>query len=102
MSKTLKITLIVIAVLFGAAILVTGGVVLGEFSPLEMQTPITALMIPANLSVWFRYVGGWFSQQGNTGTPFGMGPGMMGRGFRSGITTNSLTGKAKDDGAWIF
>ena len=30
MSKTLKITLIVVAVLFGAAILVTGGVVLGR------------------------------------------------------------------------
>ena len=61
MSKTLKITLIVVAVLFGAAILVTGGVVLGRVFTFR------------NAAANFRF--------NDSRQPFQMGPGMMGRGF---------------------
>jgi hypothetical protein len=61
MSKTLKITLIAVAVLFGAAILVTGGVVLGRV-----------------LSFRNTFANNRFNDPRQS---FGMGPGMMGRGF---------------------
>lgn len=61
MNNTLKITLIVIAVLFGAAILVTGGVVLGRTFAFR------------NANAYNRF--------NNSRQPFSMGPGMMGRGF---------------------
>jgi hypothetical protein len=83
MSKTLKITLIVIAVLFGAAILVTGGVVLGRvfaFRNANANYRFNDSRQPFGMGSGM--MGGWFSQQGNTGNqPFSMGPGMMGRGF---------------------
>jgi len=60
MSKTLKITLIAVAVLFGAAMLVTGGVVLGR---------VLSFRNAAN----FRF--------NDSRQAFGMGPGMMGQGF---------------------
>jgi hypothetical protein len=61
MSKTLKITLIAVAVLFGAAILVTGGIVLGRVFTFR------------NAAANYRF--------NDSRQPFGMGPGMMGRGF---------------------
>ena len=59
MSKTLKITLIAVAVLFGAAILVTGGVVLGRVFSFR------------NAAANNRF--------NDSRQPFGMGPGMMGQ-----------------------
>ena len=61
MSKTLKITLIAVAVLFVAAILVTGGVVLGRVFSFRNAV--------AN------------NRFNNSRQSFGMGPGMMGQGF---------------------
>jgi len=60
MSKTIKITLIAVAVLFGAAILVTGGVVLGRVFTIR------------NAAANYRF--------NDSRQPYGMGDGMMGRG----------------------
>lgn len=83
MSKTLKITLIAVAVLFGAAILVTGGVVLGRvfaFRNANANYRFNDSRQPFGMGSGM--MGGWFFKQGNTGTlPFRMGPGMMGRSF---------------------
>ena len=61
MNKTLRITLIVVAALFGVAILVTSGVVLGRTFAFR------------NANVYGRF--------NDSRLPFSMGPGMMGRGF---------------------
>lgn len=63
MNKNLKVTLIVIAALFGAAILVTSGVVLGRTFAFRNDN--------ANY------------RSNDSRQPFFMGPGMMGRGFFS-------------------
>ena len=83
MSKTLKITLIAIAVLFGVAILVTGGVVLGRvfaFRNANANYRFNDSRRPFGMGSGM--MGGWFSQQGKTGNqPFRKSPGMMGSSF---------------------
>ena len=83
MKNTLKITLIVIAVLFSVAILVTGGVVLGRtfaFRNAYANDRFNNSRQP--FSMGLGMMGRGFFQQGNTANQtFRMGPGMMGRGF---------------------
>jgi len=83
MSKTIKITLIAIAVLFVAAILVTSGVVLGRvfaFRNANANYRFNDSRLPFGMGSGM--MGGGFSQQNNTGNhPFRMGRRMMGRGF---------------------
>jgi hypothetical protein len=94
MNKLLKITLIVVAALFGAALLLAGGIFLGRnFSGRAVFADGRFPFSPMN-----RFANNWgslnrgpgmmgrgFSQQYNDQSqpsqPFGMGPGMMGRGF---------------------
>ena len=84
MNQTLKITLIVIAVLFGAAILVTGGVVLGRTFAFR------------NANAYDRF--------NNSQQPFSMGPGMMGRGFFQQDKTNNQPFRMGPGmmGQWFF
>jgi hypothetical protein len=69
MNNTLKITLIVVAVLFGAALLLGGGIFLGRF-----------FMGRAAFADG-RFAFNPMNRFGNDTTPYGWGPGMMGRGF---------------------
>ncbi len=70
MNQALKITLIVVAVLFGAAILVTGGLVLGR-----------------TFAMRSAYANNRFNESSQ---PFNMGPGMMGRGFSQQENNNNI------------
>lgn len=93
MNNTLKVALIVIAVLFGAAILVTGGVVLGR-----VITFRNAFANDANNSYQPFNMGGgmagrgFFGQQDSVRFPFSSGQGMMGqRGFFGQGQNNQLS-----------
>lgn len=69
MNNTLRITLIVVSILFGAAILVTGGIFIGQ-----------------NFAGRFgsdQYTESFMQRFGNFSRSFGMGPEMMRRGFFS-------------------
>jgi len=69
MNNTLRITLIVVAALFGVAILIAGGIFIGQ-------------NISGRYSFGFDQFPNNFMYRGNNyDQPFGMGPGMMGRGF---------------------
>jgi hypothetical protein len=91
MSKTLKITLIVIAVLFGAATLVTGGVVLGRmfaFRSGNFNGRFNDSRQPFSMGSGMMG-GGFFGQRNNGQQSFRQGSGMMGRGFFN----NTYSGK---------
>lgn len=90
MNNTLKIVLIVLAVLFGAALLLAGGVVigrnfLGRAAYMDGRFPFNPMDNFNN-----RYspdgrgpgmMGRGYYPQDDSRRSFGMGPGMMGRGF---------------------
>ena len=94
MNNTLKITLIVVAVLFGAALLLAGGIFLGRnfigraaFADGRFPfSPMNRFSNNSGSNNWGPgMMGRGFSQkyddQAQPYQPFGMGPGMMGRGF---------------------
>ena len=83
MSKTLRIALIAVAVLFGAAILVTGGVVLGRvfsFRNAAANNRFNDFRQPFGMGPGMMGQG-FFGQRNNNQESYRQGPGMMGRGF---------------------
>jgi len=94
MNNTVKITLIVVAVLFGAALLLAGGIFLGR--NIFGRSIFAEGRFPFSHMNRFAYDPGAYGQgpgmmgrgfsrqyddQRQFSQPFGMGPGMMGRGF---------------------
>lgn len=116
MNNTLKTTLIVVAVLFGAAILMAGGFFFGQnfmgrTAFANGQFPFNFMHRSNNFNQPYGFepdmMGRGFSRQydnpAQTSRPYGMGPsmmggGMMGRGYSaSGYTGNPLSiEEAKD------
>lgn len=90
MNKTLKITIIAVAILFGAALLVTGGVVLGRF--FAFRNTAANYRFNDSLQPFSMRPGmmerGFFRQRQDNRQFYQRGPGMMGRGFFGQGTTD--------------
>lgn len=74
MNKSLQVTIIVVASIIGAAVLIAGGVLLGQIINRDYPQDVWGMgpgMMRRN----------WNNYQPRSSQPFGMGPGMMGRGF---------------------